>query len=85
MAAHLFLSSAVLPFFISKETDWSSLPMHQNTEIHCSETVSRNSSIQLELLKSQESIHSAEETEPNVPAIAAMKPLLFYYCYKFFT
>lgn len=28
-AAHLFLSSAALSFFISKETDWSSLPMHQ--------------------------------------------------------
>lgn len=37
----------------------------------------KNSSIQLELLKSQGSIHSAEETEPNTPTTAAIKPLLF--------
>lgn len=57
----------------------------RDTEIHCSESMSQNFSIQLEQLKSQESIHSTKETEPNLPAIAAIKSLLFYYCYNFFT
>ena len=49
----------------------------RGTEIRCSETMSQNSSIQFELWKSQESIHYAEETETNILATAAIKPLCF--------